>query len=68
MTRAVAAAAPDVAAQVGRLAADRMTGPRGLQAIAAEPGPPRAISLAGARTPSAPDSGTFSSATRSAAG
>ena len=40
---AVAAAAPDVAAQVGRLAADRMTGPRGLQGIAAEPRPPRAI-------------------------
>ena len=39
----VAAAAPDVAAEVGRLAADRMGGPRGLQGIAAEPHPPRAI-------------------------
>ena len=39
----VAAAAPDVAAEVGRLAADRMGGPRGLQGIAAEQHPPRAI-------------------------
>ena len=40
---AVAAVAPDVAQEVGRLAADRMSGPRGLQGIAAEPPPPRAI-------------------------
>jgi thioredoxin reductase (NADPH) len=39
----VAAAAPDVAAEVGRLAAERMAGPRGLQGIAAEVHPPRAI-------------------------
>src|ERR671938_808435 len=40
---AVAAVAPDVAKEVGRLASDRMTGPRGLQGIAAEPPPPRAL-------------------------
>jgi thioredoxin reductase (NADPH) len=40
---AVAAIAPDIAQEVGRLAADRMSGGRGLQGIAAEPPPPRAI-------------------------
>ncbi len=40
---AVAAVAPDVAAQVGRLASHRLSGPRGLQGLAAEPSPPRAI-------------------------
>jgi thioredoxin reductase (NADPH) len=40
---AVAAVAPDVGREVGRLAADRMGGARGLQGIAAEPPPPRAI-------------------------
>ena len=40
---AVAAVAPDVAKEVGRLAAHRMSGARGLQGIAAEPPPPRAI-------------------------
>ena len=40
---AVAALAPDVAREVGRLAAHRMGGSRGLQGIAAEPPPPRAI-------------------------
>ena len=40
---AVAAAAPDVAREVGRLAAHRMSGLRGLQGLAAEPPPPRAI-------------------------
>src|SRR5215213_10151609 len=40
---AVAADAPDVAKEVGRLASNRMAGPRGLQGIAAEPPPPRAI-------------------------
>jgi thioredoxin reductase (NADPH) len=40
---AVAALAPDVAQEVGRLAAHRMAGSRGLQGIAAEPPPPRAI-------------------------
>jgi thioredoxin reductase (NADPH) len=40
---AVAAAAPDVARAVGALAANRISGPRGLQGIAAEAPPPRAI-------------------------
>ena len=40
---AVAAVVPDVAKEVGRLAAHRMGGTRGLQGIAAEPPPPRAI-------------------------
>jgi len=40
---AVAAAAPDVVAEVGRLAAHRISGSRGLQGIAAEPPPPRAL-------------------------
>ena len=40
---AVAAVVPDVAKEVGRLAAHRMGGSRGLQGIAAEPPPPRAI-------------------------
>jgi thioredoxin reductase (NADPH) len=40
---ALAAVAPDIAKEVGRLAAHRMSGSRGLQGIAAEPPPPRAI-------------------------
>jgi thioredoxin reductase (NADPH) len=40
---AIAAVVPDVAKEVGRLAAHRMSGNRGLQGIAAEPPPPRAI-------------------------
>ena len=40
---AVAAAAPAVASEVGRLAADRMSGSGGLQGLAAAPPPPRAI-------------------------
>ncbi len=40
---AVAAVEPGVAKEVGRLAANRMAGPHGLQGIAAEPPPPRAI-------------------------
>jgi thioredoxin reductase (NADPH) len=40
---AVAAVVPDVAKEVGRLAAHRMSGSRGLQALAAEPMAPRAI-------------------------
>ena len=40
---AVAAVAPDVGKEIGRLAAHRIGGPRGLQGIAAEPSPPRAI-------------------------
>jgi thioredoxin reductase (NADPH) len=39
----VAAVAPDVAREIGRLAAHRMGGSRGLQGIAADPPPPRAI-------------------------
>jgi len=40
---AVVALQPDVGKKIGRLAADRMGGSRGLQGIAAEPPPPRAI-------------------------
>jgi thioredoxin reductase (NADPH) len=40
---AVAAVAPDVALEVGRLAAYRMSGPGGLQGLAAKPPRPRAI-------------------------
>ena len=40
---ALAAHAPDVVKEVGRLAAHRMSGLRGLQAIASDPPPPRAI-------------------------
>jgi thioredoxin reductase (NADPH) len=42
---AVAAIAPGVAKEVGRLASDRISGPHGLQGIAAEPPPPRALVL-----------------------
>jgi thioredoxin reductase (NADPH) len=40
---AVAAVAPDVAKEVGRLASHRIGGSSGLQGLAAEPSPPRAI-------------------------
>jgi thioredoxin reductase (NADPH) len=40
---AIAAVAPDVGKEIGRLAANRMSGSRGLQGIAAETPPPRAI-------------------------
>jgi thioredoxin reductase (NADPH) len=40
---AVVAVAPDVGKEIGRLAANRMSGPGGLQGIAADPPPPRAI-------------------------
>jgi thioredoxin reductase (NADPH) len=40
---AVAAEAPDVAIEVGKLASYRMSGARGLQGLAAEPPPPRAV-------------------------
>ena len=40
---ALAAVAPDVAKEVGRLASHRMGGTRGLQGIAADPPPPRAL-------------------------
>jgi thioredoxin reductase (NADPH) len=40
---AIASIHPDLGKEVGKLAANRMTGARGLQGIAAEPPPPRAI-------------------------
>jgi thioredoxin reductase (NADPH) len=40
---ALAAVAPDIAGEVGRLAANRMSGSRGLSGIAAKPPPPRAL-------------------------
>jgi thioredoxin reductase (NADPH) len=40
---AVAAVAPDVGVEIARLARHRMSGTRGLQGLAAEPPPPRAI-------------------------
>src|SRR3954452_22773348 len=40
---ALAATAPDIAAEMGRLAAERMGGSRGLQGLAAAPPPPRAL-------------------------
>jgi thioredoxin reductase (NADPH) len=40
---AIASASPDVAKEVGRLASHRMSGLRGLQGLAADPPPPRAI-------------------------
>jgi thioredoxin reductase (NADPH) len=42
---AVAAVAPEVAKLVGRLASDRIAGPKGLQALASAPAPFRAIVL-----------------------
>jgi thioredoxin reductase (NADPH) len=39
----VASVQPDIAKEVGRLAANRMSGPRGLQGIASDPPPPRAL-------------------------
>jgi thioredoxin reductase (NADPH) len=40
---AVASVVPEVAKEIGRLASHRMSGSRGLQGLAAEPQPPRAI-------------------------
>src|SRR3954465_9293198 len=40
---ALASGSPDVAKEVGRLASHRMSGLRGLQGLAADPPPPRAI-------------------------
>lgn len=40
---ALAAAAPEIAKEVGKLAGHRMAGPRGLSGIASDPPPPRAI-------------------------
>ena len=44
---AVAAGAPDIAREVGKLAAHRIGGSHGLQGIASEPPPPRAIVVGG---------------------
>src|SRR5205085_10317539 len=49
---AVAAAVPDVAKEVGRLAANRIGGTAGLQALAADPPPPRALVAGHRRDPS----------------
>ena len=49
---AVAAKAPAVAKQVGSLASNRIGGPGGLQGLAAEPAPPRAIVLGDRLDPS----------------
>jgi thioredoxin reductase (NADPH) len=40
---AIASASPDVAKELGRLSSHRMSGLRGLQGLAADPPPPRAI-------------------------
>jgi len=48
---AVAAVDPIVAKAIGALASNRMTGPRGLQGLAAEPPPPRAIVVGDPRNP-----------------
>src|SRR3954449_7038711 len=40
---AISSVVPEVAKEVGRLAAHRMSGSRGLQGLAADPPPPRAI-------------------------
>ena len=40
---ALASTAPDLVSAVGKLAAERIGGPRGLQGLAAEPPPPRAV-------------------------
>src|SRR3954449_6406427 len=40
---AVASVEPEIGREIGKLAAHRMSGPRGLQGIAAEPPPPRAL-------------------------
>jgi thioredoxin reductase (NADPH) len=52
---AVAAAVPDVAKEVGRLAAERVSGPGGLQGIAAESRPPRATVLGSRWDPACAD-------------
>src|SRR5215211_7965603 len=49
---AVAAVVPEVAEEIGRLARHRMSGPYGLQGLAAEPSPPRAVVLGHQSDPS----------------
>jgi thioredoxin reductase (NADPH) len=44
---AIASVAPEVAAELGRLAVHRMGGPRGLQALAAQQREPRAVVIGG---------------------
>jgi thioredoxin reductase (NADPH) len=48
---AIASASPDVAKEVGRLATHRMSGLRGLQGLAADPPPPRALVVGHRRDP-----------------
>ena len=52
---AVASVAPDVGKEVGRLAAHRMSGARGLQGIASESSPPRAIVVGHRHDPACAD-------------
>ena len=52
---AVASGSPDVAKEVGRLAAHRMSGLRGLQGLAADPPPPRAIVVGAPLDPACSD-------------
>jgi thioredoxin reductase (NADPH) len=42
---ALASVSPSIAKEVGRLAGERISGPRGLQGIASDPPPPRAVVL-----------------------
>jgi len=52
---AVAAASPEVAQEVGRLASHRITGPSGLQGISADAPPPRAVVLGSQSDPRCSD-------------
>jgi thioredoxin reductase (NADPH) len=52
---AVLAVEPDIGKEVGRLASHRMTGARGLQALAAEQSPPRAVVVGGRFDPDCAD-------------
>jgi thioredoxin reductase (NADPH) len=62
---AVAAVVPEVASQVGKLAAHRMGGAGGLQGIAAEPPPPRALVVGHRWDPSSAELRRFLDRTRS---
>ena len=63
---AIAAVDPIVAKAIGALASHRMTGARGLQGLAADAPPPRAIVAGQRRDPPAPSFVTSSTAIRSA--
>ena len=65
---AVAAVAPEVGKHVGRLASNRLSGPRGLQSVISESAPYRATSSATDGTARAPNCGASSIATRSGSG